>query len=60
MSRDYNEETDNFDPWSVKPPIDGENSKKGCGGDMTTSSLLIAFAAFILLFGVYKLRRREE
>ena len=58
--RDYNEETDNFDPWTPRPPIDGNSSKKGCAGTASMSSLFISAFALVAIIGVVVIRRRKQ
>lgn len=56
LPRDYNPDTDYYDPWPERPAI--QDKKKGCGGSIVASSLIVAISASAV--AVFLLIRRKE
>ena len=53
-NRDYNPDTDSFDPWSPKTPIqEEEKKKKGCGGSIIASSIFVSVFAALGVVLIY-------
>lgn len=59
ISRNYNPETDDFDPWPYRPTSNSGQSS-GCSGDAGKPSLLITGIACVALIGLRLLKRRNK
>ena len=58
-NRDYNPETDDFNPWVPRPTReDGASQKNGCSGTAGVSSLIITAGATLILIVTVIIKRR--